>query len=368
MSYVDELLRSAREALPEEVFRYYVQGAGDGVSAAEAPGAWERFRFVPRVLHDVTTVHTTTSLLGTELRSPFAIAPTTLQRAAHPDGEVAMARGASAAGSLLVVSSNAGTPFVDIAATGCPWWLQIYVTADRSATSSVVERAVEHGARALVLTADTPVVGTKDPGPRSVWDVVEPSWLRANFAGTTPTAAADKAKDLGPQDIAWLTQRYGLPVVVKGVLHPTDALRCIDAGSAAVWVSNHGGRQLDRAVPTPEALGEVAEAVGDRAELYVDGGATRGADAVVAAALGARAVFLGRPPLYALAVGGADGVSALLDQLRAELVEALRLVGATTLDGLPDDLLQVRGLGCADNDRTVTAPTFNRFDSPWGPP
>lgn len=346
--YVDAVQGLAAERLPDEVFRYFLQGAGAGVSAAEAAAAWDRFRFLPRVLRDVTSVELATSLLGTEVRTPFAVAPTTLQRAAHPRGEVAMAEAAHQAGALLVVSSNAGTRFAEIGEVGAPWWLQIYVTADRSAAVPVIEAAVEAGARALVLTADTPVVATKHSArsgsgsARTVWDVTDPAWVRTNFTGVSPTAtaaAAEKAKDLGPQDVAWLVERYGLPVVVKGVLHPADARRCVDAGAGAVWVSNHGGRQLDRVLPTADALAAVAEEVGGHGEVYVDGGVRRGSDLLVAGALGARAAFLGRPPLFALAAEGSQGVCRLLEELTTELVEALRLAGCTSLSELPEDLL-----------------------------
>ena len=338
--YVDFVRQLARERLPEEVFRYFDQGAGDGVSAAEAGPAWERFRFLPRVLRDVTEVDLTTTLLGTEVSSPFAIAPSTLQRAAHPEGEVAMAQGAQRCGSLVVVSSNAGRSFADIGAVGTPWWLQIYVTADRSATVPVVERAVDAGARAIVLTADTPVVATKQAGGRSVWDVTDPAWVRANFAPHTgDPAASEKATDLGPHDIAWLADHCQVPVVVKGVLHPADARRCVDAGAAAVWVSNHGGRQLDRVLATADALHAVATEVAGAAEVYVDGGVRRGTDALVAAALGARATFVGRPALFALATDGPEGVERVLQELATELTEALRLAGCPSLEGLPADLL-----------------------------
>ena len=347
--YSDRVEQAAREALPEEVFTYFAQGAAAGVSAAEATSSWSAFRFVPRVLRDVTVVDTRTTLLGTELRSPFAVAPTTLQRAAHPDAEAAMARAARDAGSLMVVSSNAGTGFDAIAATGVAWWLQMYVTADRTLTEPVVDAAVAAGARAVVVTADTPVVARKHSAGASVWDAIDPAWLRVNFpeAPRGTGAAAEKATDLGPQDVDWLAKRFGVPVVVKGVLHPADARRCVDAGAAAVWVSNHGGRQLDRAVATAQALGPVADEVGADAEVYVDGGVRRGADGLVAAALGARGVFLGRPPLFALADAGAEGVARLLEELTEELVESLRLVGVPRLSEAVPGLLRVPASGLA---------------------
>jgi 4-hydroxymandelate oxidase len=345
--YADAVEEAARASLPAEVHRYVASGSGRSISAREAADAWDVFRFVPRVLRDVTEVDLTTTMLGTEVRSPFAVAPTTLQRAAHPDGEAAMAAGVAEAGGLLVVSSNAGATFEEIADAGAPWWLQMYVTADRSATVPVVERAVAAGARALVLTADTPVVAAKELGARTVWDLVEPGWLRGNFPpdrGGDPSGL-EKARDLGPQDIAWLAQTFELPVVVKGVLHPADARRCVDAGAAAVWVSNHGGRQLDQAWSAAEALGGVADEVGRDVEVYVDGGVRRGVHALAAAALGARGVFLGRPAYYALAADGAVGVARLLRELADELAEVLRLSGHVAPGALGRDLLRGHQVG-----------------------
>jgi 4-hydroxymandelate oxidase len=340
--YADTVEEAARSVLPEEVHRYVATGAGRSISTNEAASAWDAIRFVPRVLQDVTDVDLTTTLLGTEVRSPLGVAPTTLQRAAHPEGEAAMAAGVAEAGGLLVVSSNAGTSFEQVADAGAPWWLQMYVTADRSATAPVIERAVAAGARALVLTADTPVVATKELGQRTVWDLVEPGWLRVNFPaemGSDPTRR-EKARDLGPQDIAWLADTFDLPVVVKGVLHPADARRCVDAGAAAVWVSNHGGRQLDQVWSSAEALPEIVDEVGEEVEVYVDGGVRRGTHALAAAALGARAVFLGRPALYALAADGSSGVARLLRDLAVELEEALRLSGHVAPDGVGRELLR----------------------------
>jgi 4-hydroxymandelate oxidase len=339
--YVDEVEALARTHLPEPVDRYFRQGARDSVSALEAAYAWDAYRLLPRVLRDVSDVRTNVSLLGTEYASPFAIAPTTRQRAAHPDGEIAMAQGAARNGTLLVLSSNAGSTFEDVARTGVDWWLQMYLTAERPASKPVLERAVAAGAKAIVLTADTPVVATKFGDRETVWDLAEPSWVRLNFPpGYDAQPGHEKATDLGPQDVDWLRNVTGLPVVVKGVLGPVDARRCVEAGAAAVWVSNHGGRQLDYAVATADALEAVASAIGDDAEVYVDGGVRSGRHALVAAALGARAVFLGRPPLFALSAAGADGVARLFEELHSELVEALRLAGTTDWHAVPRALLR----------------------------
>ncbi len=345
--FVDGLEQRAAELLPEPVFRYFRQGARDGLSASEAASAWDRFRFLPRVLHDVTEIDLSTSVLGTTLRTPLTVAPTTLQRAAHPHGEAAMAAGVAEAGSLMVLSSNAGTTFERVAAAQAPWWLQLYVTADRPTGVPLLERAVEHGARAVVLTADTPLAGTKyDGAGPTVWDVADPAWLQANFPPTYGELPGDeKATDLGPRDVEWLARTTGLPVVVKGVLRPDDARRCVEAGAAAVWVSNHGGRQLDGVAATADCLAGVVAEVGATAEVYVDGGVRTGRHALAALALGARAVFLGRLPLYALTVGGSAGVARLIAELSAELEESMRLAGTPTVAGLADDLVAPRTRG-----------------------
>lgn len=335
--WLDELEQHARDALPAGVLEYVLQGARESITTGEAVAAWRAVRFHPRVLHDVTHVETSCRLLGHDLDVPWGVAPTTLQLAVHPDGELAMARACAAAGSLMVVSSNAGTPFSQIGATGVPWWLQAYLPADRTLAEPMLERAVAAGALAVVLTVDTPVVGTKyqTAGTPPVWESVDPALLRVNFEpGYDDQPGAEKALDLGPHDIGWVAARTGLPVVVKGVLRPEDAVRCVQAGAAGVWVSNHGGRQLDRVAATATCLPAVVEAVGDRAEVYVDGGVRNGLDVLAALTLGARAVFLGRSPLLAL-LHGADGVARLHHQLREQTVEALRLAGCRTLADAP---------------------------------
>jgi 4-hydroxymandelate oxidase len=219
---------------------------------------------VPHVLRDVKTVDPAVRLLGTDFASPVGVAPTTLQRAVHPDGELAMARACSEAGSPLVVSSNAGTPFADIGATGAAWWLQAYLPADRTLAEPMLAAAVGAGASAVVLTVGTPVVGTKYADGPSVWETIDPGMLRVNFGPLYNDTApgSEKATDLGPRDIGWLRETTALPVVVKGVVRPDDARRAIQAGAAAVWVSNNGGRQLDRTVSTAVALPSVVSAVG----------------------------------------------------------------------------------------------------------
>lgn len=322
----------ARLALPAPVFDYVATGAREGVTAAEAAAGWADVRFLPHVLRDVTEVELSGSLLATATAVPWGVAPTTLQRAVHPDGELAMARACAAAGTVLVVSSNSGTSFAEIGETGAHWWLQAYLPADRTLAEPMLERAVAAGAEAVVLTVDTPVVGTKyAAGDQAVWDVVDPELLRVNFdPGYEDRPGAEKATDLGPHDLDWLVERTGLPVVVKGVLRGDDARRCVQAGASAVWVSNHGGRQLDRAATTASCLPQVVSAVAGAAQVYVDGGVRSGLDVLAALALGADAVFLGRLAAWAL-VEGEAGVSRLHAELREETVEAFRLAGCRTV-------------------------------------
>ena len=337
-SWLAGLEESARARLPVELFEYVVQGAREGLSAAEATEAWRTLRFRPRVLRDVTSLDLMVSLLGFPSSVPWGVAPTTLQRSVHPEGELAMARATAAVGGVMVVSSNAGTRVEVIGETGVRWWLQAYLPEHRELAQPLLARAAETGAAALVLTVDTPVVGTKYAAERSVWDTVAPGDIRVNFDPDDTHGAARKARDLGADDVAWLAELTGLPVVVKGVLHPEDARQCVDAGAAAVWVSNHGGRQLDHAAATADCLEAVVAAAGT-AEVYVDGGVRRARHALAALALGARAVFLGRPPLHALAVDGAAGVHRLLDELGADLADALALAGVPAASAVPRDLL-----------------------------
>jgi 4-hydroxymandelate oxidase len=271
------------------------------------------------------------TLLGKRSDVPWGIAPTTLQRAVHPDGELAMARATAAVGGVMVVSSNAGTTFADIGATGVRWWLQAYLPSDRTLAEPMLRRAVESGAEAVVLTVDTPVVATKHTAGPSVWDTVDPESIRVNFDPTHDSQpGSSKAMDLGPHDLDWLAEGTGLPIVVKGVLRPDDARRCVQAGASAVWVSNHGGRQLDRAASTFACLPGVLKAVDGAAQVYVDGGLRSGLDVLAALALGADAAFLGRVPLYALSEGE-SAVARMHAELLEELVEALRLSGCRTV-------------------------------------
>lgn len=323
------LQAEAEARLPEAVARYFRQGADRSITTAEATAAWEALRLLPHALTDVSDVSLQTTLLGTPVGQPIAIAPSTFQRAADPEGELAMARAVAATNGLMVLSSNAGTHFSALQDSGVNWWLQAYVTADRAASRPLLERAVSAGARAIVLTADTPVVACKDDGnAETIWDIAQPGWLQVNFdAGYGQAPGHQKARDLGADDIRWLRDTTGLPVVVKGILRADDARRCVEAGAAAIWVSNHGGRQLDGAEATARCLAPVVDAVSKQAEVYVDGGIRSGRHILAALAIGARCAFLGRPVLWALAAGGDERVASELNGLRDELQQAMLLAG-----------------------------------------
>ena len=323
------LEEAARWVLDADVFAFFAGGAGDEATLAAAEAAWPRIALRPRVLRDVSAVDTRTRVLGQELATPVCVAPVGYQTLAHPDGELATARGARRAGALLTVSTRSSLRIEDVAAEAGPWWFQVYVLRDRGLTRELVRRAAAAGATALVLTGDTPYLGRRrrdrDPG------LVPDEIFRVNLGNGFERGLAEQAPDVTYDDIGWLREISGLPVVVKGVLRGDDARACAAAGASGVWVSNHGGRQLDGAVTTAEALPEVAAAVEGRAEVYADGGVRTGTDVLRALALGARAVFVGRPVLWCLATGGEDAVAAGLAELSDGLAHAMGLTGVTTV-------------------------------------
>lgn len=348
------LEQAARARIGEMAYAYY-SGAADQERLLEGNiGAWRDLQLHPHVLTGVGSVSTATTVLGTPLPMPILLAPTAIQGLAHADGEVATARGAAAAGALFVLSSLATSPLeaVAAAAPGAPKWMQVYILRDRSRTVDLVARAEAAGFGALVLTVDAPVSGLRLRELRS--NVHLPDDLALpNLSGTSTDDARQGGfvqvvtHDLDPRltfdDISWLAGLSGLPVLVKGVLRADDARRCMEHGAAGVVVSNHGGRQLDDAPPTADVLAGIVDAVASRGEVLVDGGVRRGADVVKALALGARAVLVGRPQLWALATGGEAGVCELLQWLRNELARAMALCGAGCVDDIDRSLLDPEG-------------------------
>lgn len=333
---VAELQRRARKLLPRSVYDYYAGGSGRERTLRANEKAWRQVWMAPRVLRGVPAVDTATRLLGTEFATPLCVAPTGFHGLAHPEGELATAAGTARAGALFVLSTRSTRRIEDVgevvAAAGGTWWFQVYVMRDRALTAGLVRRAAAAGAAALVLTADTPVVGRKRRDADH--DLVPDRDFLVNLGPLADLAEAGQAADQTFADIGWLSDLGGgLPVVVKGVLRGDDASACRAHGAAAVIVSNHGGRQLDGALPAAAALPCVAAELrpdGD-CEVYADGGIRTGEDALAALSLGARAVFLGRPALWALACGGADGVRSLVAGLTDDLAHAMALAGAAAI-------------------------------------
>jgi 4-hydroxymandelate oxidase len=348
---LEDLEREARHVIGEMAYAYYAGGADDERLLTGNVEAWGRWQLHPRVLAGVSSVSTATTVLGSAVASPVGIAPTAIQGLAHPEGEVATARGAAAAGALLILSSLATCPLEDVAAAvpDAVRWMQIYVLRDRARTVDLVAKAAAHGYRALVLTVDAPVSGLRLrewrtgvhlPDDLALPNLAGDSTSSARQGGFMAVVTNEFEPALTPDDVGWLGGLSELPVVVKGVQRADDAVRCVEAGAAGVVVSNHGARQLADAPATADILAEVVDAVGGRAEVYVDGGLRRAPDVVKALALGAQAVLVGRPSLWALATGGADGVAAMLGWFESEMRRAMALCGAATVDGLDRSLVR----------------------------
>ncbi len=346
-----DMEREARHVIGEMAYAYYSGGSDDERLLAENVDAWARWQLHPHVLAGVAEVRTATTLLGTPVNSPVVIGPTAIQGLAHAEGEVATIQGAAKAGALTILSSLATRSLEDVAAAApdAPRWMQVYILRDRARTAELVERASSHGYGALVLTVDAPVSGLRLREWRAGVHLPDDLALPNLAGGSTESARAggfmavvtrEFEPSLTPDDIGWLAGLSNLPVVAKGVQRADDAVRCVDAGAAAIVVSNHGARQLADAPATADILSEIVDAVNGRVEVYVDGGVRRAPDVVKALALGARAVLVGRPSLWALATGGADGVARLLAWYESELRRAMALCGAATVDEVDRSLVR----------------------------
>jgi 4-hydroxymandelate oxidase len=322
----------ARHLLDTPTFEWIRSGSGMGFDS-DNEAAFRRRRLRPNVLVDVSDVRTATTVLGAPIAAPVMVGPMGLQRAVHPDGELAMAAGAAQAGSLLVVAVNATASIEEIAAAAptLPLWFQLYNWDDRDTLAAVVARAEAAGCRAIVPLVNTPI-GVNHSSPRLGFRL--PAGARFAHFDTSPGLVASNTWEY----LSWLRSVTSLPIVPKGVMTGADATRAVDAGAAGVIVSNHGGRQLERSLSTLDALPDVvAGAAG--VEVYLDGGVRSGSDVLVALALGARAVMIGRPAMWGLAVGGAEGVARVLDGLRTELADDAGLCGLPNVVDVPRDLV-----------------------------
>jgi len=355
----------AREMLPRGVFDYYAGGSETETTLREAPLAWHRWRLRPRMLSGVAAPNLATTLLGTPVASPIGVPPWALQRMAHPDGELATADACARTGTLMTVSTTATVPLGEVAAVApqSPKWFQLYQVHGPAYTDDLVRRCAGAGYRALVLTVDLPVLGRRlrdlandfqlpeglvmanHPDQADVQADAELPGPAAGGSGVSVRRldqaldSVDKTPPWTYADVEHFAGLTDLPVVVKGVLRGDDAVRCLEAGASAVWVSTHGGRQVDRAVSSAVALVDVVSSVSDHAEVYVDGGIRSGTDALVALALGARAVFCGRPVIWGLVTGGADGVVDVLSRLRVELAHSMTLCGVASVERVSRDLV-----------------------------
>ena len=371
---VEDYRRLARRRLPRVAFDFIDGGADSEVTLRRNVEAFERLSLRPRHLVDVSSRSLETTVLGERVGLPVLIAPTGMSRVAGRGGDVAGARAAAAHGAVFVLSTMSSDSIEDVraAATGSLWF-QLYLWAERAILERLLDRARAAGCRALVVTVDVPVIGNRRRDarngfalpPRVRWRTAadllsHPRWLAhapsavgaAHFlddAGVRPSATMEHARLVNRllanpgsswRDLTWLRDRWDGPLLLKGTLTAEDARLAVECGVNGIVVSNHGGRQLDGAPASIDALAEVAEAVGDQVELLVDGGVRHGTDVIKARALGARAVLVGRPWLYGLAAGGEAGVAGVLEILRTEIDRALALLGRPRFDDVDASVLR----------------------------
>ncbi len=369
---IADLRTLARRRAPRPVFDYVDGAAGDEISMRRSREAFDRVEFLPRVLVDVSTVDTSTTILGQRSAMPFAFAPTGYSRMMHTDGECAVARVAARAGipySLSTVGTT--TPEALAAASGAGRrWFQLYVWNDRQLSRELIERAAAAGFDVLVLTVDVPVGGARlrdlrnglTIPPTLTWrtflsGAVHPGWLFDFLTTPPPTFATLDDGETVPMsyiagrmfdpsvsfaDLAWFRQIWPGPIVVKGVQNVDDAVALADLGMDGIVVSNHGGRQLDRAATPLELLPDIVDRVGSRFEVLLDTGVRSGADVVAAIAMGATGVLVGRAYLYGLMAGGEAGVQRAYDILAADVGRTMQLLGATSIGDLHPGLVRLR--------------------------
>ena len=356
----EDLEAAALDALSAEAYDYVAGGAGSESTVDRNRAAFREYRLLPRLLRDVGERDLSTTVCGTELAHPVMLAPVGVQSIIHEEGERATARAASGLDMGMVSSSAASTTLEGISAElgDAPGWFQLYWSSDHDLARSFVDRATEAGYEALVVTLDTPMLAWRERDmQRAYLPFLDRDGVANYFADPAfqsrvdgdveenKRAAVEEFLDvfsdptLTWEDFAWLCEYSDLPVVPKGILHPEDAERAVEAGAAGVVVSNHGGRQVDGAVAALEQLPDVVDAVGDDADVLFDSGIRRGADALKALALGADAVLLGRPDVYGLALDGTDGVREVCENFLADFDLGLGLVGCDDVDDLDESMI-----------------------------
>ncbi|XP_015085813.1 (S)-2-hydroxy-acid oxidase GLO1-like isoform X2 [Solanum pennellii] len=334
----------AKERLPKMIYDYYASGAEDQWTLQENRNAFSKILFRPRILVDVSNIDTTTSVLGYKISMPIMVAPTAMQKMAHPEGECATARATSAAGTIMTLSSWGTSSVEEVASTGPGIrFFQLYVYKDRNVVMQLVKRAERAGFKAIALTVDTPRLGRREADIKNRF-VLPPNLSLKNFEGLD-LGKIDKTDDSGLasyvagqvdqslswKDVKWLQTITHLPILLKGVLTAEDARLAVESGAAGIIVSNHGARQLDYAPATVMALEEVVKAVQGRLPVFLDGGIRRGTDVFKALALGASGVFIGRPVVFSLAVDGEAGVRKVLQMLHDEFELTMALSGCLSI-------------------------------------
>lgn len=323
----------ARTKMDPAHWDFITGGSDDEVTLRSNRAAFERIRLRPRVLVDVSVIDTQIDVLGTPVSMPVLVAPTAIHRLAHPEGECATAQAAGRSNTVMIAGTTATCSLEEIAqAASGPLWFQLYVYPTLQYAEKLVHRAEVAGYKAIVLTVDLPVLGNRERDKRNNFEIPPPPFIEANFVGVEKDG--QEWVTLTWKSLDWLRSITSLPILLKGILTAEDALLALEHGMNGIIVSNHGGRQLDTALASIEALPDIVQAVGDRCEVYVDGGIRRGTDILKALALGARAVLIGRPVLWGLAVNGADGAYHVLEILRQELQLAMALSGRPTLSSI----------------------------------
>jgi isopentenyl diphosphate isomerase/L-lactate dehydrogenase-like FMN-dependent dehydrogenase len=330
----------AQKRMDPGTWAYFTGGSDDEVTLRVNRSVFERVQLRPRMLVDVSTIDMKTNALGTPVNMPILIAPMGFQGLAHPEGECATARAITPAGTLMIASTFSSRTLEEIVqATTSPLWFQLSISVGRSSLAErLIQRATTAGYRAIVLTVDSPRSGNKETARRLGFHL--PS-QKANFEDER---VIHDAPPLTWEAISWLRSLTPLPVLLKGILTPEDACLAVESHIDGIIVSNHGGRQLDGLPSTLEVLPEIAQAVGGRCEVYMDSGIRRGTDVLKALALGARAVFIGRPVIWGLVINGTDGVVSVLELLRVELEQAMALAGCSTLAHINRSFLRIRTL------------------------
>jgi 4-hydroxymandelate oxidase len=339
--------RAAAEKLDRGAHAYYAGGAGDELTLRDNVAAWQRLAIRPRMLVGASERDPSVTLLGRRRAHPLITAPTAFQGLGHPDGEIATARAAAATDSIVALSTfaSASIPAVAHAAPDASRWFQLYVFKDRAISRELIAQAADHGYEALLLTVDLPVLGVRERELRWPVEMEAAPGVIAGLGrghdegGMLAEIVSETDADLSWSDVEMFAAESKLPIVVKGILAAEDAVLAAEHGARGVVVSNHGGRQLDTVLATADALPEVVEAAGDRLDVLVDGGIRRGTDVLKALALGARAVLVGRPILWGLAVAGDAGARRVLELLLAEFDTALALSGAVRADRLDTSFL-----------------------------